>query len=175
MEHIIAIDQGTSGSKALIISEKGEIVSSYTCPFPSYYPRPGFVEQNGNEIIASVITAIKQALYHFEAAGFNKNSITAAGISNQRESFLLWDDTGVPLSPVVVWQCKRSVDVCSRLQKQNVEGLITDVTGLRIDPYFSATKLLWLIDSDPDLKEKITIAMAKIKADCVKENQGVEL
>jgi len=155
MEHIIAIDQGTSGSKAMIISEKGEIVSSYTCPFQSYHPRPGFVEQDGNEIIASVITAVKQAVARFEADGNSKNTITAAGISNQRESFLLWDNAGTPLSPVIVWQCKRSVKICSRLQKQELDPLITDVTGLRIDPYFSATKLLWLIDNNPDLEAKI--------------------
>ncbi|MCL2128841.1 MAG: FGGY family carbohydrate kinase [Treponema sp.] len=155
MEHIIAIDQGTSGSKALIISEKGEIVSSHTCPFHSYYPKPGFVEQKGNEIIESIITSVKQALYDFEAAGNNKNSITAVGISNQRESFLLWDEKGIPLSPVIVWQCKRSVDICLRLQKMNIESHIIDATGLRIDPYFSGTKLLWLIENDPFLREKV--------------------
>ncbi|MCL2068234.1 MAG: FGGY family carbohydrate kinase [Treponema sp.] len=155
MEHIIAIDQGTSGSKAMIISEKGEIISSHTCPFPSYHPQPGFVEQNGNEIIASVIEAIRQALSSFEAAGNKKISITAAGISNQRESFLLWDSAGNPLTPVIVWQCKRPIDICSRMQKQGLDPLIADATGLRIDPYFSATKLLWLIENDPDLAVKI--------------------
>jgi glycerol kinase len=155
MEHIIAIDQGTSGSKAMIISEKGEIVSSNTCPFPSYHPQAGFVEQNGNEIISSVISAIKQAVTLFEAAGNSKNSITAAGISNQRESFLLWDNSGTPLSPVIVWQCKRSVDICSRLLGQGFDPLITDVTGLRIDPYFSATKFLWLVENNHELAAKI--------------------
>ena len=155
MEHIIAIDQGTSGSKAMVISEKGEIVSSYTCPFPSYHPQPGFVEQDGNEITASVISAVYEAVSRFEAAGNNKNSIVTAGISNQRESFLLWDASGAPLTPVIVWQCKRSVDVCSRLQKQGVDPVISDVTGLKIDPYFSGTKFLWLIENDSNLASKI--------------------
>ena len=155
MEHIISIDQGTSGSKAMIISEKGEIASSFTSSFPSYHPQPGFVEQNGNEIIESVISAIREAVKRFEAAGNKKNSITAASISNQRESFLLWDASGVPLTPVIVWQCKRSVDVCSRLQKQNLDPIISNVTGLMLDPYFSGTKILWLSENNPDLAGKI--------------------
>ena len=155
MEHILSIDQGTSGSKAMVISEKGEIISSFTCPFPSYHPQPGFVEQDGNEIISSVLSAVRQALAHFEADGNKKNSITAASISNQRESFLLWDGSGSPLTPVIVWQCKRSVDVCSRLQKQDIESVISDVTGLRIDPYFSGTKFLWLVEKNQDLAAKI--------------------
>jgi len=155
MEYIISIDQGTSGSKAMIISEKGEIASSFTCPFPSYYPRPGFVEQDGIEIITSVISAVKQAVIQFEAAGNKKSSINAAAISNQRESFLLWDNTGTPLTPVIVWQCKRSVDVCSHLQKQGHDPLINEITGLRIDPYFSGTKFFWLLEKDPALAAKV--------------------
>jgi glycerol kinase len=155
MEHIISIDQGTSGSKAMVISEKGEIVSSFTCPFPSYHPQPGFVEQDGNEIIASVISAMKQAVTRFEAAGNKKGSISAASISNQRESFLLWDDSGTPLTPVIVWQCKRSVDICSYLQKQSLDSAISNTTGLKIDPYFSGTKFLWLTENNPDLAAKI--------------------
>ena len=155
MEHIISIDQGTSGSKAMIISERGDIVSSHTCPFPAYYPHQGFVEQNGNEIISSVLSAMREAIARFEAAGNSKSSITAASISNQRESFLLWDASGTPLTPVIVWQCKRSVDVCSNLQKQNLDSSISNVTGLMIDPYFSGTKFLWLIQNNPDLAAKI--------------------
>jgi len=155
MEHIISIDQGTSGSKAMVISEKGEVISSHTCPFPVNYPQPGFVEQDGNEIIASVISAVKEAVTQFEAGGNKKNSIVAASISNQRESFLLWDDSGTPLTPVIVWQCKRSIDICTRLQEQGLDSVITDITGLRIDPYFSGTKFLWLIENNPDLAAKI--------------------
>jgi glycerol kinase len=155
MEHIISIDQGTSGTKAMIISENGEIVSSCTCPFPSYHPRPGFVEQNGNEIFSSVISSVKQAVTRFEAGGHLKSSIGAAAISNQRESFLLWDNAGTPLTPVIVWQCKRSVDVCSHLQKLGCDPLINEVTGLKIDPYFSGTKFLWLMENEPDLAAQV--------------------
>ena len=155
MEYIISIDQGTSGSKAMIISEKGEIAASVTCPFPSYYPKPGFVEQDGNEIVASVISAVQQALTRFEAEGNKKSSATAVSISNQRESFLLWDDSGTPLTPVIVWQCNRSVDVCSRLLTEGLDPIISNITGLKIDPYFSGTKFFWLIENNPDLAAKI--------------------
>ena len=155
MEYIISIDQGTSGSKAMVISQKGEIISSYTCPFPSYHPQPGFVEQDGNEIITSVLSAVQQAVARFEAAGNKKRAITAVGISNQRESFLLWDDSGSPLTPVVVWQCKRSIDICSQLLQQGIDPVISDTTGLKIDPYFSGTKFLWLTEHNPDLAAKI--------------------
>jgi len=139
----------------MVISEKGEIAASHTCPFPSYHPQPGFVEQDGNEILSSVITAVRQALMHFTAAGNKTSSISAASISNQRESFLLWDDSGKALTPVIVWQCKRSVDLCSRLQKQGLESIISDTTGLKIDPYFSGTKFLYLHENNPDLAAKV--------------------
>jgi glycerol kinase len=113
------------------------------------------VEQDGNEIIASVLSAVQQAVARFESSGNKKNSITAVGISNQRESFLLWDGSGTPLTPVIVWQCKRSVDVCSRLQKQGVDPIISNITGLKIDPYFTGTKFLWLIGNNPDLAAKV--------------------
>jgi glycerol kinase len=155
MEDIIAIDQGTSGSKAMIISQTGEIISSQTVPFPTYHPRPGFVEQDGIEILESVLTAVKKALSQFEDAGHRRESITAAAISNQRESFLLWDAEGNPRTQVIVWQCKRSTGVCARLSAENAEAAINDTTGLRIDPYFSATKLRALIENDSELAADI--------------------
>jgi glycerol kinase len=161
MEYVLSIDQGTSGSKAMIFSEKGGIAASHTVAFPSYHPRPGFVEQDGNEIIASVIAAVKEAVTQFEAAGSNKNAITAAGISNQRESFLLWDSAGNALTPVIVWQCKRPVEICSRLQIQGADPHISEITGLKTDPYFSGTKLAWLIENDAGLAEKIKSGAAR--------------
>ncbi|GHU61118.1 glycerol kinase [Spirochaetia bacterium] len=155
MEYILSIDQGTSGSKAMIFSAEGAIISSHTVPLNSYLPRSGFVEQKGEEIIDTVIAAVKTAVSLFEQGGRRKEEIAAAGISNQRESFLLWDATGTPITPVAVWQCKRSIEVCTRLEKRGTGPLISDRTGLRIDPYFSGTKLLWLIENDPALAAKI--------------------
>jgi glycerol kinase len=155
MEYILSIDQGTSGSKAIIFSATGEIAASHTCPLQSYYPETGFVEQDGNEIVDSVISAVKAVTALFEKQGNRKESIIAAGISNQRESFLLWDNAGTPLTPVVVWQCKRSVNICARLRDCGMASAISDTTGLRIDPYFSGTKLLWLIENNRDLAARI--------------------
>lgn len=156
MEYVLSIDQGTSGSKALIFSIAGEIMASYTASLNSCYPKPGFVEQDGNEIVASVLSAVKGAVSRFEEAGYSKKAVSAAGISNQRESFLLWDRAGNPATPVIVWQCKRSIAVCSRLhQEAGLEENIRQRTGLRIDPYFSGTKLLYLIEEDRDLRARI--------------------
>ncbi|GHU86824.1 glycerol kinase [Spirochaetia bacterium] len=155
MEYILAIDQGTSGSKAIIFSAAGELMASHTCPLKSCYPKPGFVEQDGEEIVESVIIAVKAAVSRFEEAGFSRESITACGISNQRESFLLWDKQGKALSPVIVWQCKRSIDLCSRLEAEGKGERLQAITGLRIDPYFSGTKLRCLIEGDIDLAAKI--------------------
>ncbi|GHT79668.1 glycerol kinase [Spirochaetia bacterium] len=155
MEYILAIDQGTSGSKAIVFSAAGEPAASHICPLKSSYPKPGFVEQDGEEIIESVMGAVTAAVARFEEAGFSRESITACGISNQRESFLLWDRQGKALSPVVVWQCKRSIDVCARLEAEGNGAHLHDITGLRLDPYFSGTKLRCLIDGDADLAAKI--------------------
>jgi glycerol kinase len=148
MDYILSIDQGTSASKALIFSLTGEIVASASCPLRSYYPKHGYVEQDGDEIVESVVGAVKKALDQFEAQGQYRRSIAAVGISNQRESFLLWDKAGKPRSPVIVWQCKRSIDICARLEQEGAGTRITEVTGLKIDPYFSGTKLLYLLENE---------------------------
>jgi glycerol kinase len=155
MEYMLAIDQGTSGSKAIIFSSAGAIMGSHTCPLRSYYPDAGFVEQDGTEIINSVISAVKAVIEEFTRKGFRKDAVVAAGISNQRESFLLWDASGIPLTPVIVWQCKRSVGICARLRDNGIEPILNNTTGLRIDPYFSGTKLLWLIENNKALGAKI--------------------
>ena len=155
MEYALSIDQGTGGSKAMIFSAAGEIAASRTCPLRSYYPETGFVEQDGREIVDSVIAAVRAVVNDFEKKGYRKDAVVAAGISNQRESFLLWDTAGDPLSPVLVWQCKRSVALCARLEESGVGPVITGTTGLRTDPYFSGTKLLWLVENDRDLAARI--------------------
>jgi glycerol kinase len=142
MDYILSIDQGTSASKALIFSLTGEIVASASCPLRSYYPKQGYVEQDGDEIVESVVGAVKKALDQFEGQGQYRRSIAAVGISNQRESFLLWDKASKPRSPVIVWQCKRSIDICARLEQEGAGARITEVTGLKIDPYFSGTKCM---------------------------------
>lgn len=154
--YILSIDQGTSGTKAIIFDEFGKVVIKTTTPLKSYYPEASFVEQNPHEIYQSVINAVKSCLTKFNNEFPNEETnILSCGISNQRETFVLWDKNGNPLHNAVVWQCKRSVEVCERLKDNNLEADINKSTGLTIDPYFSATKVTWLYENNIKVKEAI--------------------
>jgi len=152
---ILAIDQGTSGSKAIIFSPDGRILAGETIPVASRYPLPGRVEQDPEEIYTSVIAAVRAALEKYEALGGDRTRVACCGISNQRETFLLWDPTGKPYHPAVVWQCKRSINVCERLKTEGAGPELTERTGLIIDPYFSGTKLTALLEENPGLSAKV--------------------
>jgi len=154
-QYILAIDQGTSGTKSVIFNSRGEIAAKATAPLASYFPQVGFVEQQPEEIYQSALNSVRACLQNFTEANGNSKEIVACGISNQRETFVVWDKTGAPLSNAVVWQCKRSVEVCERLKKAGIEPEVTNRTGLIIDPYFSGTKLIWLHEHDQRVKEAI--------------------
>lgn len=154
-EFILSIDQGTSGTKAIIFDRTGKIIAKGNEPLKSYYPRPGYVEQDGNEIYKTVIKAVQACVAGFEAKGYRKENVISCGISNQRETFLLWERDGNPLTSAVVWQCKRSVDLTNNLLGSDLEREIIDRTGLIMDPYFSGTKVLHLYQSDNSLKSRI--------------------
>ncbi|MFI1745665.1 FGGY family carbohydrate kinase [Thalassobellus sediminis] len=154
--YILSIDQGTSGTKAIIFDEFGKVVIKTTEPLKSYYPESSFVEQDPQEIYQSVINAVTNCINQFkEQFPGQENSIVSCGISNQRETFVLWDNNGKPIHNAVVWQCKRSVEVCERLKENNLEREINTSTGLTIDPYFSATKVTWLYENNDVVKEAI--------------------
>ena len=154
--YILSIDQGTSGTKAIIFDEFGEIVIKTTEPLQSYYPKPGFVEQDPNEIYQSVINSVKNCISKFNDQFLGEeHNIVSCGISNQRETFVIWDKNGKPLHNALVWQCKRSVKVCERLKESNLEKIINSSTGLTIDPYFSATKVMWLNENNYVVKKAI--------------------
>ena len=148
-DYILAIDQGTSGTKTVIFDQRGRIIQNATTELKSYFPRSGFVEQDPEEIYRNVLDAVRNCIDGFT------DRVTACGISNQRETFLLWDDSGRPLCPAVVWQCKRSIEICERLKKSGIEEEINKRTGLIIDPYFSGTKLIWLLENKPRVKQAI--------------------
>ncbi len=150
MKHdlILAIDQGTSGSKAVLFNTGGEIVSDGRAPLSSFYPEEGYVEQKGEEIYRSVLTAVENSITDAEKRGYSRENIRCCGISNQRETFLLWDKEGNPLHDAVVWQCKRSIETCLRMKEEGLEPLIRSRTGLFLDPYFSGTKVSWLAEHD---------------------------
>ncbi len=155
-QYILAIDQGTSGTKAVVFDSGGQVIAKAIEPLTSYYPRLGFVEQDPVEIYSNVLAAVGSCLKEFsDTTAADLDAIVTCGISNQRETFVLWDESGEPLCNAVVWQCKRSVDICERLKGTELEDEIKQRTGLIIDPYFSGTKLLWLCENNPELAEAI--------------------
>ena len=130
-------------------------------PLKSYFPQPGFVEQDPEEIYQNVLAAVRACVAQYcESVSSDLTRIKTCGISNQRETFLLWDDQGTPLSKAIVWQCKRSVEICNRLQGSALEDKIRERTGLMIDPYFSGTKLLWLYENDTKIRRAVDAGQA---------------
>jgi glycerol kinase len=153
---ILAVDQGTSATKTVVFDTHGQIVAQATEPLKSYFPQPGFVEQDPLEIYQNVLASVKKCLNQYqEIVSHDLAKIKACGISNQRETFVLWNHSGQPLSNAVVWQCKRSVEICNRLKKSDLEKEVNSRTGLIIDPYFSGTKIIWLYENDLRIRNAI--------------------
>lgn len=154
-QFILAIDQGTSSTKTLIFDAAGQVEAKGSAALHTDYFPNGFVEQNPEGIFQNVLDSVQQCLAVFTEKGHSLADIASCGISNQRETFMLWDKNGQAVTPAVVWACKRSTDICENLKSQGQEASIRQKTGLVLDPYFSATKLLWLIQHDADLKKRI--------------------
>jgi glycerol kinase len=148
---ILAIDQGTSGTKTALFDPQGRIVASAAVGLDIFFPKPGFVEQDPRAIYQNVIQSLRSCLARFKDKGGNPADIAVGGLTNQRETFLLWDEDGEPLSSAVSWQCARSAAICRKLVDEGMEQEIGRITGLRINPYFSGTKLLWLMENDPKI------------------------
>ncbi|MDH5709877.1 MAG: glycerol kinase GlpK [Hylemonella sp.] len=147
MTYLLAIDQGTSSSRAIVFHADGRIAAMAQREFRQIYPQPAWVEHDPVEIWQSQLATIREAL---QRAGVQARDIAAAGITNQRETTLLWNRrTGAPLHNAIVWQDRRTEPECARLREQGFGDLIQEKTGLRIDAYFSATKLKWLLDHVP--------------------------
>ncbi len=145
-EFILAIDQGTTGTTCLLVDRSGVIRSRGFAPVTCAYPADGWVEQDARELWKSVLQAASQAL------GSHKRSLAAIGIANQRETTIVWDSaTGEPLAPAIVWQDRRTAAMCRDLDEQGHAGYIRSRTGLVLDPYFSAVKIRWLLESDARL------------------------
>lgn len=143
---ILSIDQGTTGSRAVIYDRNAKIIASAYEEFRQYFPRPGWVEHNPDEIWKSVNNTIQSVLKKVPAG-----KIAAIGITNQRETTVIWDkETGRPVYNAIVWQCRRTADRCAALKtKRSAENFFRDRTGLPIDPYFSATKIEWILKNVP--------------------------
>lgn len=152
MQYILSIDQGTTSSRAALISQNGEWVADGQRPFRQIYPEPGWVEHDAKEIWGSVVDSIRECL---KKANVSKDAIKAIGITNQRETVVMWDrKTGEPVYNAIVWQCRRSQKICEKLKKQKKEKIFKNKTGLVLDPYFSGTKIQWLLENVKGLKER---------------------
>ncbi len=151
-DYILAIDQGTTGTRALFYDKRGRICASAYQEFTQHYPHPGWVEHDPEEIWKSTLRVIGRAL---TSAHISPKNIASIGITNQRETTILWDKkTGRPVSRAIVWQDRRTADFCEKLKKAGEESWIRKKTGLVLDPYFSATKIRWLLDNLPGLKHR---------------------
>jgi glycerol kinase len=140
---VLALDQGTTSSRAIIFGRDGAILGSAQEPFPQHYPEPGWVEHDPEDIWDTQLRCARAAL---SQAGLTPGNLAAVGVTNQRETVLLWDaETGASLGNAIVWQCRRTADRCEELKQAGYEPTIEARTGLRLDPYFSATKLEWLL------------------------------
>lgn len=144
MKHILAFDQGTTSSRAIVFDERGEIVALAQREFKQSFPQPGWVEHDPQEIWASQLVVAQEAL---KKAKLRPADVAAIGITNQRETVVVWDRaTGEPIHPAVVWQDRRTAGVCDQLRSSGHEPLVQAKTGLRLDPYFSGTKIAWILD-----------------------------
>jgi len=149
-QNLMAIDQGTSSSRTIIFDRKASVVASAQQEFPQEYPRPGWVEHDPEAIWESVLAVTAKAL-----DGASGRRITALGITNQRETTLIWDrKTGECVHRAIVWQDRRTADRCRELREAGSEAMVMERTGLRLDPYFSATKIAWILDNVDGVRER---------------------
>jgi len=150
--YILAVDQGTTSSRAILFDHGGDVVSVAQREFAQHYPRPGWVEHDANEIWSTQAAVMAEAI---TGAGIGAADIAAIGITNQRETTILWDrETGRPVHRAIVWQDRRTSDLCDELKARGLDDEVRRRTGLRIDPYFSATKLKWLLDHVDGARER---------------------
>jgi glycerol kinase len=152
MRYILALDQGTTSSRAMLFDEQGVPVSSAQREIRQIYPQPGWVEHDPQELWESQRDTAREAL---ERASIGAEQVLAAGIANQRETTLVWDrQTGEPLYNAIVWQDRRTASACQALREAGVEEAVRAKTGLMLDPYFSATKIAWILDHIPGARER---------------------
>ncbi|HLS91707.1 MAG TPA: glycerol kinase GlpK [Limnochordia bacterium] len=152
MRCLLAIDQGTTGTTLILFDEQGNEVDRRYQTIKQHYPRPGWVEHDPVEIWEG-IRAMMQELAAIHS--LDHHNLAGIGITNQRETVVVWDkETGQPVYPAIVWQCRRTADLCQRLKREGHEEAIRQKTGLLLDPYFSATKLKWILDNVPEARKK---------------------
>lgn len=150
--YVIALDQGTTSSRAIIFDSKGIPVAVGQYPFPQIFPKPGWVEHDPMVILDTQLRAMAEA---FEKSGLSPTDIAGIGITNQRETTIVWEKaTGKPVYNAIVWQCRRTAPLCEELEKAGIGDYVQEKTGLLIDAYFSGTKIKWILDNVPGAREK---------------------
>ena len=148
-KYVLALDQGTTSSRAIVFDKSGEIVSVGQYPYEQIYPQPGWVEHDPEAIWET------ERMAAAEAVGFAHVPISAVGITNQRETTIIWEkETGRPIYNAIVWQCRRTADLCDGLDEKGFGEMITAKTGLKLDAYFSGTKIRWILDRVPGAQER---------------------
>ncbi len=151
-KYILSLDQGTTSSRAILFNKKGEIVHTAQQEFTQIFPKPGWVEHNANEIWGSILAVIASCLAE---ANVKPEQISGIGITNQRETTVVWDkESGQPVYNAIVWQSRQTAEICEELKAKGYDQLFRDKTGLLIDAYFSGTKVKWILDNVEDAREK---------------------
>lgn len=151
-KYILSLDQGTTSSRAILFNKKGEIAHTAQKEFTQHFPKPGWVEHNANEIWGSVLSVIASAL---SESGIKPEQIEGIGITNQRETTVVWDkETGIPVYNAIVWQSRQTAEICEELKAKGLNDTFRDKTGLLIDAYFSGTKVKWILDNVDGAREK---------------------
>ena len=151
-KNILALDQGTTSCRAILFNDRGEMIGSSSMEFRQIYPKPGWVEHDPEEIWQCQLEVIRKVLMEHN---MTPDDIAAIGITNQRETVVVWDRaTGKPVCNAIVWQCRRTAHICEELKARGLEDVIRKKTGLVIDAYFSGTKIKWILDQHPGLRER---------------------
>lgn len=163
MRYLLAIDQGTTGSTIMLFGDDGRLAARRYREVTQYFPKPGWVEHDPMEIWQGVAELLAEMAAEYQ---LTRDNLSGIGITNQRETLVMWDRlTGRPLHRAIVWQCLRTADICRQLKSDGVEDMVRSKTGLLLDPYFSGTKLKWLLD-ELDAKEKVRERAAKGEIAC---------
>ena len=151
-KYILALDQGTTSSRAIIFDRAGEVIAVAQKPFEQIFPKPGWVEHDPSEIWYTQSSVAAEAVAKADLTGEN---IAARGMKNQRETVVIWDrETGMPVYNAIVWQDRRTAQYCDELKASGKSEMIRQKTGLLIDPYFSATKVKWILDNVSGLRQR---------------------
>lgn len=151
-KYLLAIDQGTTNSRAIVFDKSGKLLGQHEIPLQQFFPDSGWVEQHPDEIFENTVRCCREAI---KKSNLTAENIAAIGISNQRETTIIWDKhTGRPVYPAIVWQDRRTSEICQHLSKKLPAEMLQKKTGLRLDPYFSATKIMWIMQNVPGVKDR---------------------